>query len=119
MKKYVIGFLLLTAFIQKGLSQDQHVPTALENKMSDTLCDCIGKLDFSKITNKKEAVAEYTGCIGKHVDILSQIAAERKEDITDADAMEKLGIVIAKNLMSRNCSQFIQLSLLTVKNEET
>jgi hypothetical protein len=117
MRKILFLFILLSLFVQRAFSQTAHIPTSLENKMTDSLCDCVSKLDFSKITNKEEAIAAYTDCIGKHTDIFSALAIERKEDIMDQAAMRQLGLVIAKNLMAKNCAPFVKLSLLTVKKD--
>jgi hypothetical protein len=117
MRKILFLFILLSLFVQRAFSQTAHIPTPLENKMTDSLCDCVSKLDFSKITNKEEAIAAYTDCIGKHTDIFSALAIERKEDIMDQAAMRQLGLVIAKNLMAKNCVSFVKLSMLTVKKD--
>ena len=120
MKKNLLLLILSITFIQYASSQTKPVPTAVENKMTDVLCNCVGKIDLAKISNKSEATAAYIDCIGQNMDILTQLAAERNMQITDVPAMEKLGVVIAENLMKANCASFMKLSVLTVekKNNE-
>jgi hypothetical protein len=66
---------------------------------------------MSKISNKADAMAAYTACVEKHLDILKDLADERKVDINNRDAMEKVGIDLAMNLLAQNCSGFKQLAL--------
>ena len=117
MKKIYLLLIVSLFFTFRSFSQSAEAPTAIENKITDALCDCVSKLDFSKITSKQEAIAAYTNCIAEHTDLFSQLAAERKLDVTDKEAMKQLGLVIAKNLIAKNCTAFTKLSLLTVKKD--
>src|SRR5579863_5365058 len=90
-----------------------------EKKITDTLCDCVTNLDISKITTQEQAIAAYTDCIGKHADLFTDFAKERNEDITSEGAGQRLGLIIAKDLMVKNCQGFVKLSLLSVKKDNT
>ena len=114
MKKNLVLLIFSIIFIQYAFSQTKPAPTATENKMTDVLCNCVAKIDLTKISNKSEATAAYIDCLGQNMDILTQLAAERNMQITDVPAMEKLGVIIAENLMKANCSSFMKLSVLTV-----
>jgi hypothetical protein len=63
MKKYLLYLLLI--FAQNAFSQTKNTFSPLENEMTDSLCDCVTKLDLSKIKGKAEAIAAYTNCIAQ------------------------------------------------------
>ncbi|MCO5934154.1 hypothetical protein NAF17_01265 [Mucilaginibacter sp. RB4R14] len=59
-------FLITTAQAQTT------APSPIEKKLTDSVCITLNKMDVSKVTNKKEAVALYTQAISLHVDILQE-----------------------------------------------
>jgi hypothetical protein len=114
-----ILFLLAAYFLfaQNSFSQTAHVPGPTEQKMADSLCSCVVKLDMSKIKTKQDALNAYTNCVGQHADILIALADERKVDIGDHDAMLKVGVDLAMNLMKQNCKGFSQLAVIMGQKE--
>jgi len=117
MKKLLLLSILLLLFIQKSFSQIAHQPGPVEQRMTDSLCSCITKLDASKMTNKEQATAAYTECVEKHIDLLTALADERKVDIGDQQSMEKVGIDLALNLLKEECKGFKQIALLMGSKE--
>ncbi len=99
---------MLILFIQKLLAQSQVGP--VEQKMADSLCSAIGRLDMSKITNKQEATAAYTQCVMNYLDIVQDLANEKKVDVANTDDMTKVGIDLAKDLMVMKCAGFMKLA---------
>lgn len=122
MKKLLLLIILPLLFTQQSFAQTEHVQGPMECKMTDSLCISVGKLDISKIKTQEEAVAAYTQCVGDHLDLLGDFAAERNVDMTDKVAMKKIGVDLAFNLYKMKCENFIKLSTLmamkTVNNDE-
>jgi hypothetical protein len=112
MKKFLLLIILPLLLIQKSFAQTGHVQGTMERKMTDSLCVSISKLDVSKIKTQEEAVAAYTQCVGDHIDLLGDFAAERNVDMTDKVAMKKIGVDLAFNLYKMKCENFIKLSTL-------
>jgi hypothetical protein len=117
MKRF-LPVLIFSIFYAATLHAQTPAMGPAEKKITDTLCDCVANLDISKITTKDQAIAAYTDCIGKHIDLFTDFAKERNEDITSESAGERLGLIIAKDLMARNCQGFVKLSLLSVKKDD-
>ena len=113
MKKTLL-LLILTAFSFTVFGQTPISP--LEKALTDSLCSCISKINLDKITNSQEAKNAFTDCFGKRTDLFMELASEKKLDPTDQVAMRQLGIDLAKDLFSQNCSAFTRLS---VKMAET
>jgi hypothetical protein len=112
MKRLLLFSALLFLFAQQSFSQNSRTIGPAERKMTDSLCACVVKIDMAKITNKTEALAAYTLCVEKHIDILKDLADERKVNMADKDAMEKVGIDLAFNLLGQDCQGFKQLALI-------
>ncbi|WP_107831267.1 hypothetical protein ABZR88_05020 [Mucilaginibacter yixingensis] len=92
-------------------------PGPVEKRLSDSLCACVTKLDLSKINTKDEAVQAYTNCVMQHADLLPDLAAEKKVQMEDQDAMRTIGIELAQTLMKQKCDAFVKLSLLMAKDK--
>ena len=107
MKKLIILIALFASYSFAKAQKTEMGP--IEKQMTDSLCNCVIKIDLSKITNKQEAVAAYTDCVAKNVGLLSDLAEEMDVELEDKDAMRKVGIALAKNLMKQNCQGFIKL----------
>ena len=114
MKKLLLSLLITAAFTAANA---QAKPGPIEQRMTDSLCNCIMKLDMATITTKQEAVTAYTGCVQKNADLLPDLTEEKKIDMTDQVAMRQLGIELAKNLMKQKCSGFMQLSVIMAKKD--
>ena len=108
MKKIILLGVLLF-FLQKVTAQSIISPA--EQKITDTICNCLAKVDISKINNKNDAVAVITVCFGKHVDMLMEVAREKHVDPSSTAAMREIGTQIGKDLFNENCAAFTQLSI--------
>lgn len=114
MKKFLfLSVLLVSLMAQAGFAQ---VPPRkigpAEQKITDSICNCVVKLDMSKITTKDEATAAYTDCVMQHADMLAALSAERHVELTDKQGMTAVGVDIALNLMNQNCKGFKELAML-------
>ncbi len=107
--KKILFVLLLSSFFNKSFSQNKLTP--LEKQMNDSVCNCLSKLDMNKIKTKKEATDALTNCIIVHSDLIMKLAEEKGVSVTDADAMNNIGIKIGKNLFLEKCEAFTQISL--------
>ncbi|MEO6521469.1 MAG: hypothetical protein ABIN91_07325 [Mucilaginibacter sp.] len=116
MKKTFLLFGLLVAITQSLFAQTRIIGPA-EKKLADTICDCLVHKDLLKVTNKEEAVAFYTDCINQHSDLLIALSEEQNADMTDLEAMKKLGINLALTLMKNQCPGFVQLSKFMAEKE--
>jgi hypothetical protein len=114
MKKLFLAIILLFIFIQKPLAQTKAGP--VEQRMADSLCNAVNRLDISKVTTKQEAINAYTQCVGSYVDILQDLATEKKADMSNTDEMQKVGVDLAKDLNVMKCSNFIKLETIMAKN---
>lgn len=107
--------LLLTTFISflvsASIFAQKRVLGPAEQKMNAALCDCISKLDLSKINNAQEANAAFMNCFSEQASLLVEVAEERNIDFTDDVAMNKLGEDLGKNLLTLNCKGFMQLAV--------
>jgi hypothetical protein len=110
--------MIISTRICYSQDQSEHKITPMEQRMTDSLCSCINKVDISKIVTKEDAVTAYTNCVGQHVDMLTSITEERHIEFTNTDAMRELGIDLAKNLLRQNCSSFMKLSMLMSKEND-
>jgi hypothetical protein len=83
----------------------------IEKKLTDSVCNCVSQIELGVINSKQQAVAAYTECISRHVDLLQQWATERGVSFTNNKAMEVLGVELAQNLMKQNCANFVKLAI--------
>ncbi|QKJ28977.1 hypothetical protein HQ865_04150 [Mucilaginibacter mali] len=114
MKKYLL--LLILPLIQLT-ARAQTTIGPVEKKITDNICNCLAKQDFSTITSKEKATEVFTNCLMENMDLLPALAEERKIDMTDQEAMRNVGIDIGKNLLKQKCESFLKLSMLMVKKE--
>ena len=110
MKKNLLLFTIIFMIMCGAVHAQMATPGPIEQQMTDSLCKSLARLDISKITTKEEAVKAYTECVMAHADLLPDLAAERKVDMTDHNAMRTVGIDLAKNLMKQKCDYFMKLS---------
>lgn len=112
--------LIITAFALTASAQTTP-PSETQRTLTDSICNSVARLDMSKINTKQQAVQEYTGCIGQHLQLLQKLAEEKGYDMNNIEQMKTLGIEIAQNLMKQKCESFIKLSALladkVAKNE--
>jgi hypothetical protein len=108
-KKFIlIALIVICHFVSKA----QQAVGRAERTITDSICNCLSRQDFSQIKSKEEATAVYTKCVTGNSDLLVDFAAERKVDMTDLTAMRELGIDLAKDLMKEKCAAFMKLSVV-------
>ena len=83
----------------------------IEQKMTDALCDGLNKIDESKINTSKEATDAFMNCFMEQSAMFVDVAAEKKINMEDQQAMHDLGVEIGKNLMKQKCEGFLKLSV--------
>ncbi len=112
MKKTLLVLLILAVFFdQKLFAQANRAPGPAEKRITDSLCNCIVRLDKSKIKTAKEANDAFMDCFGKQSGQLVDVAEERKVSMNDHNAMHDLGTDIGKDLLKEKCDGFMQLAL--------
>ncbi|MES2279144.1 MAG: hypothetical protein V4592_24140 [Bacteroidota bacterium] len=109
--------LLLTLTVTGILAKAQTAMGPVEKRLTDSICNCVAKLDMAKITTKQQAIEAYSNCVAQHADLLPDLAAEKKVNMEDQDAMRTIGIELAKNLMRMKCDGFIKLSVAMAKKD--
>jgi len=81
-------------------------------KFADSVCSCLNRGNLNDIKTRAEAEATVTNCFLKgNMNLLMQLADERKITVTDQQAMRKIGEEVGMQLMRRNCDAFVQLSM--------
>ncbi|MEB0260529.1 MULTISPECIES: hypothetical protein [unclassified Mucilaginibacter] len=110
MKRSLLLLAAAFAFFVTTAKAQTTASSTIEKKLTDSVCIILNKMDISKVSNKKEAVALYTEAISHHVDILQEWATAQGIEFTDAKAMEAIGIKLAQNLMKQNCANFMKLA---------
>jgi hypothetical protein len=119
MKKPLLVLLALTAFFgQKLFAQANRVPGPAEKKITDSLCNCIVRLDKSKIKTAKEANDAFLECFGKQSGLLVDLAEERNVSMDDDNAMHDLGIDIGKDLLKEKCEDFMKLAVKMAQKDD-
>jgi hypothetical protein len=114
MKNSLVLFILSIVIMQNSLAQTKFAPA--EQKMVDSLCSSVNKLDLSKITTKEQAIFAYTQCVTNYYSLLGDFAEEKHADISNTADMKKIGIQLAQDLMTIKCESFIKLESLIAKN---
>jgi hypothetical protein len=109
MKKSIILFILLYAFIEKPFAQTKIGP--VEQKMTNALCDGLNKIDMSTIHTNKEATDAFMNCFMEQSSLFVDLAAEKNISMDDQDAMHALGVEIGKNLLTQKCEGFLKLAV--------
>jgi hypothetical protein len=106
--------LLLLAFcipLLLSRAKAQTSPGPVEQKLTNALCDCISKLDQSKINNSEEANKAFMDCFMTQADLMVDLAAERKVEMDNSEAMNKIGTDIGANLLKQKCGGFLKLAV--------
>ncbi len=117
MKKYLS--LIITVFaLNCSIVNAQTEPGPAQQKMLDSICACMSKIDISKIKTAKEANDVFMQCFTAHADLLPDLAKEQNAEFTDDAAMNRIGTEIGANLLKRNCSSFVKLAMLMGKKDE-
>jgi hypothetical protein len=116
MKKYLCVLLFILS-VKLSVAQSQRVIGPAEKRISDSVCNCLSKLDMSKITTSEQAKAAFEGCFESKADLILEVAKERNVDLTDHDGMRKVGMDIALTMMKGDCSGFMKLAMLMAKDK--
>ncbi len=111
MKKNLL-ILIVSALLvsNKSVAQTRNVGP-VEQKVTTALCDCLNKIDLSKITNKKEANDAFMSCFISQSNFFVDLTTERNISMTDNKAMHELGLDIGKNLLNQKCDAFLKLAV--------
>jgi hypothetical protein len=115
MKKLLLILLISTFFYG---AEAQTTISPLEKLLTDSICNCLAKVDLSKINSKQDAITAFTDCFASRTDLLMKLADEKHIDPTDNAAMRKIGIDIGKDLLSENCVAFTKISVKMVQEEK-
>lgn len=114
MKHLVLSLVLLLA-LSTAKSQGKIGPA--EQRLTDSICNCMGRIDMSVINTREKATAAFMDCFSKQGALLLPIAAERKVEITNKAAMREIGTDVGKNLLNQNCEPFLRLSMVMAKDK--
>lgn len=115
MKKLLLLTLSIVGLLAVNQSEAQTAAPTIgpaEKKITDSICNCITKVDLSKVHGKKEATQVFTDCFAGQSALLMDVAAEKGVSVTDDAAMNKLGNEIGQNLLRQNCSAILKLGVL-------
>jgi hypothetical protein len=112
MKKTAIlfSFLFPLCFFNKTTGQEKSVQKAV-----DKICNCLNKIPYDS-TNPKAYKDAAMNCF--MVDAASnyiEIAQEKHVNISDQDAMRKIGEEVGQELIKQNCQGYIQFSIVMAK----
>ncbi|AYL94003.1 hypothetical protein [Mucilaginibacter celer] len=116
MKKNLI--LIITVFLLAGVKVNAQEIGPAQQRLLDSLCKSISKIDVSKIKTKKEANDAFMNCFESYADQLVEVAKEQNVDMTNQAAMHDVGINIGKNLMKQKCGSFMQLAMKMAKGSD-
>jgi len=115
--KNTLLFIIALLFIQKSFSQVVRVPGPAEQKLTDSLCAALNRLDLSKINSSTEAKSAFMNSFMQQAPMLEAVANERKVAIEDKTAMHQVGLDIGKDLLKENCSAFLKLAAKMAEKE--
>jgi hypothetical protein len=113
MKKILLIFLLI-GFTR---AYAQTTPGPVEKKITQNLCDCINKLDMTTITTGEQANKAFMDCFMAQMELAPDLAAERGVELSNNDAMRKIGNDIGINLMKQKCEGFMKLAVVMAKKD--
>lgn len=117
MKRFLLTIITLIASIH--IYAQTRTPGPAETKLSNQLCECIGKLDKTKLQNAQEAKKAFMDCFEQQADLLVDVAAERGIEMTDHEAMNKVGTEIGENLLKMKCAGFMSLAVKMAGKDDT
>nr|DAH99257.1 MAG TPA: hypothetical protein [Caudoviricetes sp.] len=114
--KTLLLTLISACFIQVSFAQS---PGPVEQKLTDSLCKAISRLDLSKIQSGKAAEAAFMDCFMQQSAMFVDLAEERHVSMDDDNAMHKIGVDIGKNLFKQKCDGFLKLAIKMAEKEGT
>ncbi|MFD0765150.1 hypothetical protein ACFQZI_09815 [Mucilaginibacter lutimaris] len=116
MKKLVLLILAVACYTN---SQAQNKIGPIQRKMLDTLCNCMSKVDLTKIKTPDDAEEVFTNCFNDHLDLLVDVAQELgMNNITENDASTKVGEIIGQSLLQDKCPAFLKLAGIMAKSKD-
>ncbi|RYF85592.1 MAG: hypothetical protein EOO03_13020 [Chitinophagaceae bacterium] len=110
MSKFFLPVILLITFIKPVLAQEKIGPA--EQRLMDSLCNDLTKIDMNKISTKKEANDAFMNTFLRFADMALGVAEEHGVEVTDQAAMQKIGLSLGVNLLKQKCSSFIKLAAI-------
>ena len=116
MKKILLSIITIIIF---QCARAQTTPSRLELAVTDSVCNCLTKIDISKITTKDQAIAAYSDCFTKKADLMMKLADEKLVNPSDEDGMRKLGADIGKDLVNQKCAAFTSISIKMAEQPNT
>lgn len=88
----------------------QNKPGAAEQALTDSICNALNNVDYSKVTTQQDAVQIFTQCFLKYPSLLVSFAEEKHIEMSDQAAMRELGVQVGKNMMKQNCAGYMKIS---------
>jgi len=116
MKKNLILFITILLLIGGKVSAQTIGPA--QQRLLDSLCKSLSKIDVSKIKTKKEANDAFMTSFEAYADQLIDVAKEKNVEMTDGAAMTTIGNEIGKNLIKQKCGSFMQLAMKMAKDDD-
>jgi len=90
----------------------------VEQRLTDSLCNSINRLDESRITTQEEAKNAFINCFMQQSAMFIDLAAEKKVSMEDQQAMHDLGVEIGKNLLKQKCPGFLTLAVKMAEKDD-
>lgn len=115
MKKLLL-LVLAIAFYTNSQAQNKIGPA--QRKMLDTLCNCMNKVDLTKIKTPDEAEAAFENCFNDHLELLAEVAIEENVDLSTNEGQGKVGSLIGVNLLQEKCASFLRLAGIMAKKKD-
>lgn len=104
--------MVLGALLAFSTTKAQTTPGPVEKQISDSVCNCLTRVDLTKVTTKEQATSVIMNCFTKNPSLIVALAEERKVNIEDQAAMRAVGVDVGKNLMKMNCDAYMKLSVI-------
>jgi hypothetical protein len=92
--------------------------TDLKKKIVDSTCACLSELpDISKKSQEELQMAIGQCMMKKSLEDFMALAQERNIEMTDADAMQKLGAEIGMDLMKADCKAMTEIMMKMAQSQ--
>ncbi|MBE9583939.1 hypothetical protein IM792_05720 [Mucilaginibacter sp. JRF] len=113
MKKLLpLLLVILSAFAFSASAQTETKPGPAEQKLLDSLCNALNKLDLSAVKTKQQATELFMNTFSSYADQLIDVATEKGVNPADQPAMRTVGQSIGISLVKQKCQGFIKLSMI-------
>lgn len=116
MNKFLLAAFACLFFTAGVFAQKK--PGPAEKKLTDTICACMSKVDFTKVTTKQQASTAFSACFAQHPALLVDVATERHITLTDDEGMNKIGNDVGESLMTQNCAAALKLGILMADDKK-